>query len=130
MNKKRICLIIGLLSVSAFGQSLNCDSTCIVPVNAVQNKARTVYGNNNGTYAQYQTLSCGTGYIGSISKVRYVVVNNGSSSVSGWTTSSNTCQAVVVPPVTPSCPPSYQGYYVINEITGELIWTCTPIQTN
>lgn len=130
---KKIAIIMALLSCNAFGQNraLNCDSTCIAPVNATQMKAQTVYGSNNGTYMQSQTLGCPNGYTGTYSQSRYVTINNGTVSYGNWATTSNSCQAVVIPPATPTpCPPSYMGYYVLNESTGEPIWTCTPIQTN
>lgn len=131
MRKIFIGLMVGLLSVSAFSQdkSFNCDSTCLVPFVAYQaNKAQTVYGNNNGTFIQSQALSCPSGYSGSIAQSRYVNVINGSYSYGAWTTTSNSCQPIVLTPQ--PCPNGYQGYYVLNEISGEPMWRCTPIQTN
>lgn len=131
MRKIKIGLIISLLSVSAFSQDkiFDCDSTCLVPFNAYQsNKAQTVYGNNNGTFTQSQVLSCPSGYSGSIVQSRYVNNLNGSYSYGSWTTTSNSCQAIILTPQ--ACPNGYQGYYVLNEISGEPMWRCTPIQTN
>ncbi len=62
--------------------------------------------------------------------MRYVVVNNGSSVASGWTTSSNTCQPIVVAPPVQQCPNGYQPNNTINEMDGSIIYGCIPIQTN
>ncbi len=45
MRKITMGLIVGLLSLNVYSQDrpLNCDSTCLVPFNAVQSKTRTVY---------------------------------------------------------------------------------------
>lgn len=127
MKRINVGIIISLLSVGAMGQALNCDSTCIAPVNVVQNKARTVYGNNNGTYTQSQVLGCPSGYSGAITQSRLVSVYNGSLGYGAWTTTSNTCKATTNPQ---QCPNGYQPNNTINEIDGTIIYGCIPIQTN
>lgn len=95
MKRIKIALIVSVLSLKAFGQAYNCDSSCFTPFNPDQNKAQTVYGSNNGTFTESRNASCPVGYSGSMTQSRNVSVYNGSYSYGPWQTTSSSCQPVV-----------------------------------